>query len=166
MPTLAIGRSTISPAAEGGYTLLEIIVVLAIIGVLLALSSFVVPNSAADKLDLAAKRLLQTVQACRQGAVLSGTPTGVLLDSESYTPLQYRARWLPSSRAAEAPYQLPEGLGLDVTVTQGEPQIVCLPDGETLFTTFQLRHAVIGVYYEFEQDEFGEVAAHRVTPDS
>jgi len=136
MPTSATGRSTAERRRAAGFTLLELVVVLAILGTLVGIVGIAVPDRARARLDAELERLLGALEDCRQGAVLSGMPYGLATDGERYALERYRGRWQPLPGAAPGERALPQDIFLSVPAVPVDapaaPAVICLPSGETL----------------------------------
>lgn len=72
-------------AAQRGFTLIEILVVLIIIGVVLTFATLSVnPSSASDRLNTESQRLLALSQAAAEDAILYGQTIGIQLTRNGY----------------------------------------------------------------------------------
>lgn len=70
---------------QGGFTLIEILVVLIIIGVVLTFATLSVnPSSSSDRLDTESQRLLALSQAAADDAILYGQTIGIQLTRHGY----------------------------------------------------------------------------------
>ncbi len=167
MPISATGRST-SRRATAGFTLLELVVVLAIVGVLVGVAGIAVPDRARGRLEQAASRLAATLEDCRRGAVLSGAPGGVRLSRDGYELLTYRGEWRTSSAAHARRRLAPELVLVDATSThapdEGGPSVVCLPSGETHRPDIRIAFRERAGYVELTSDENGDIITQWVGP--
>jgi len=167
MPTSATGRST-NRRATAGFTLLELVVVLAIVGVLVTVAGIAVPDRARSRLEHAAARLAATLEDCRRAAVLSGAPGGVRLNRDGYELLTYRGEWLPSTSADARRRLAPELVLVDAPPAPGgdedNPDVVCLPSGETHRPDIRIAFRERAGYVELTSDENGDILTRWVGP--
>ncbi|MGR8921202.1 MAG: pilus assembly FimT family protein [Gammaproteobacteria bacterium] len=147
--------TSIRPAA--GFTLLELVVVIAIVGVVLATITVAVPDSARADIELEAERLLDAIESCRRTAVLGGAPAGLGVDADGYRQLRYRGRWVAAGAGGER--RIDDALAIDVQAAPrggGTPAVLCLPSGETVLPVLGLAHRASGGRVEIRTDEDGE----------
>ncbi len=171
MPTSATGRinkSVLRVAA--GFTLLEVMVVVAIIGVMLVVVRISLPNRAADTLKIESQRFVQTLNDCRDNAVLSGSPIGIRIGAQGYGLERYHRGWqaLPAI-GANAPRVLADEVELSVPPVRGAkvdagPAVVCLPSGETRLSNIVLSHRRARGHYRFLDNVDGEFIAEWLAP--
>ncbi len=170
MPTSETGRPNKPVARATGFTLLEVMVVVAIIGVMLVVVRISLPDRAADALKIEAQRFVQTLNDCRDTAVLSGNPTGIRITAGSYDLERYHHGWQPlPAVGATAPRSLPEEVSLSVPPVRGAqvetgPAVVCLPSGETRLANIALSHRRERGYYRFHDNADGEFIAEWMAP--
>lgn len=96
-------------AAEAGFTLVELLVVMAILGVVLSLVAAARPRASALRLDAAARAMAAGLRAARADAMLHGTEAVFLIDGA--------ARTYGSPRD---PRPLPTDMALDVGLAASE----------------------------------------------
>lgn len=148
----AIVGCALSMRDARGFSLIEILVVVAIVGVLALTLTLAVGGSTSRQLDRAAERFAALLgQACEQ-AQLTGREIGVVFDVEGYAFVrldgqswrsfgasgELRARRWPVSLR---PALERDGLVLDFSVTAARaPQLVCFSSGE--LTPFALTLAL------------------------
>lgn len=150
-----------------GFTLLELVVTLAIIGVMLVVAGLAVPDAARDRLTLEADRLVRTLEDCRRGAVLSATPRGLEVAGDRYRLLDYRGSWQPSA-ARDAEHALAAAMLLEARRERDAepPDVVCLPSGETVMRALRLSLEASAGHYEIDQDEAGDIVATWIEPSA
>ena len=170
MPISETGRLSRPTPRAAGFTLLEVMVVIAIIGVMLVVVRISLPDRAADALKLESQRFVQILNDCRDTAVLSGSPTGIRIDARRYRLERYHRGWqvLPAA-SANAIRALPDEVDLSVPPLRGArvepgPAVVCLPSGETRLSNIALSHRRARGYYRFYDNADGEFVAQWVTP--
>ncbi len=92
-----------------GFTLLELMVVMVLIGVLLGMVGLATGNPPARLARQEANGLIQLLQTLREQAVLEGREYGLRLEPEGYQVLRLDGEvWHPAGSA----YRLPQGLQL------------------------------------------------------
>jgi general secretion pathway protein H len=143
MPTWATGTSTERRPAERGFSLLELLVVLLIVGVTLTMATLAVgPMLGRDDGDDEAVRLAAVLRLAREQAVLQGAEHGLSLTAEGYRLMALEAEgWTPLVDTALRPRTLRptttmrlEVEGRGVALPQeppDEPQLLLLSSGET-----------------------------------
>jgi len=72
-------------SARAGFTLVELLVVMAILGLVLSLVVMARPRAATLRLDATARAMAATLRAARADAMLHGTEARVVIDGEART---------------------------------------------------------------------------------
>ncbi len=94
MPTLAIGRSIVerrAPRAQGGFTLLELLLACLIVGIVAATLSFAIPGRGTH-LAFEADRLARLLSLAREDALLRAKPVRFDGDLDGYRFLVWHDR--------------------------------------------------------------------------
>lgn len=79
-----------------GFTLVEVMVTIAIIAVMAVAVTFVVPDQQDDQLDDAAEDLYQRIRYAQEYALLRHAILGLRIDEQGYTFVQWRdQKWQP-----------------------------------------------------------------------
>lgn len=170
MPTSVTGRRTSRRRPAPGFTLLELVVVIAIVGVLIRLATLAVPDTARAGVALEADRLLAAIEHCRRGAVLSGVPGGIRIAADAWVPVRYHGGWAPAG-GADAGRRLGEGLTLraesgDAADDGDAPLVICLPTGETRQPVLEIGHRAAGARLRIAADVDGAPVGTWVEPSS
>ncbi|MDX1594533.1 MAG: type II secretion system minor pseudopilin GspH [Gammaproteobacteria bacterium] len=142
MPTWATGSSTDRRPPARGFSLLELLVVVLLIGIILTMATLAV-GPALGRHDGAeeARRLAALLQLAREQAVLRGVEHGLEVTRDGYRLLALgERRWEPLEGSPWRPRTLPEGMRLHLVVDgaalplpaspPGEPQLLLLSSGE------------------------------------
>ena len=140
-----------SPHRQSGFTLIEILVVLVVVGMLVALATFTLGgNSLRRDLDNEAQKLFLLLQTVSEQALLNNTELGLILEEESYRFLAYDEKsgsWKPLQERLYRPRDIPEWLTvtdyiendiprLSSSEDEVRPDVVLFSSGET--TPFEL----------------------------
>lgn len=125
-----------SPRDAGGFTLLEVLMVMVIIGAVSSMVSLVAPVSPERQARGEAQRLAQRVQAARESAVLEGREYGLRLAPDEYLLLRleggaWRAQGLAHRLPDALKLQLRQaGLAVQVHGQAAVPQLLALSSDE------------------------------------
>lgn len=131
-----------------GFTLLELMVVIVLIGILAGMVRFAAGSSPAREARQQARDFVAVVQQLRERAVLDGQEYGVRVQPGGYQALRLEAQdWTVVSASHRLPEGLTLGLELDGHVLhlddlQGPPQLLMLSSDET--SPFRLLIKVAG----------------------
>jgi len=148
MPTSATGTSTEAPRQGRGFSLLELLVVLLLVGIILTMATLAVaPAVGRDDGSGEARRLAALLQLAREQAVLQGYEHGLEVSRDGYRLLALQEQgWAPLQESAWRPRILPEEIRLELTIEgralslppepTGEPQLLLLSSGE--MTPFEI----------------------------
>lgn len=132
------------PKHSRGFTLLELMVVIVLIGVLLGMVSFATGNNPARQARQEASGLIQLLHKLREQAVLEGREYGVRLETDGYQVLMLDG---PDWRPAGTAYRLPAGLqlrleqegqALKLGDRPGQPHLLLLSSDETSAFTLHI----------------------------
>ena len=100
-----------------GFTLLEVLVVVMIIGVTPAVAFISLPTDQGKELEKAGKRLSALIDLARQQASIGGQERAMEVKEETYRFLsQSETSWAPISSGALRPRTLPQGMRLDLVM--------------------------------------------------
>ena len=126
-----------------GFTLLEIMVVLVLIGIITSFALLSVGGGPRERLAEEARRLAALVELHQQEAILSGEPRGIRFSRAGYAMLRQdeKGAWQPPVAADTLiQHQLPEEIALGLWIegrpaelqASGQtPQVLLLASGET-----------------------------------
>ena len=106
---------------EGGFTLLEMMVVIAVIGIIAAGVAFSVSGTGGRRLDAEAEHLRDTLQLAADQSVLDGTDMGVYLREDGYAFLKYdilTRQWQVLKDGAFRPRTLPDGFTITLELAR------------------------------------------------
>jgi general secretion pathway protein H len=161
------GRGTIR-----GFTLVEILVVIVIVGVIISFAVLSIGGRAVDeRLDNEARRLRELITLAADEAVLQGTELGFVQTAEGYAFLALReGKW--GYAAAEGPMRprllelRVDGrpvapLPLDDERVELKPQVLLLSSGEATEFSLDLRAHQHPAYYRLQGDPLGRVTLER-----
>ena len=134
---------------DRGFTLLEVMVVVAVISVILTMAILSIGNAGrGDKLVDAARRLQLVSELGSQHAVMTGKPVGVIISGPAYNFQVYdQGNWQPAHARGLKAHEFETGIWLEATDHErsdqaSTPSMMFLPDGENLLRS-------IAVYDEF-----------------
>lgn len=140
---------------SSGFTLIEILVVLVVVGMLVALATFTMGgNSLRRDLDNEVEQVFLLMQTVSEQAVLNNTEFGLLMEEEQYRFLAYDQQsgdWRPSQERLLRQRSMPEWLVVTKYVEndaprlasdedQLAPDLVLFSSGET--TPFELEFSI------------------------
>ena len=137
MRTSATGRANnryrrpLTPS--GGFTLLEVLVVLVIIGVVIGLAVLAV-DTRPEELRREGSRLASLLDLAAEEAVMNGREYRVVLHRRDYAfELLQNGKWQGSEDDMLRPRQLPDGMGLELRIEDQPQQLseAAPPPGQT-----------------------------------
>lgn len=177
MPTSGTGTLRAERAARG-FTLLEILVVVVIIGVLASFAVLSLGSRALeDRLDTEARRLQELLALAADEAVLQGVELGFIHTPGGYGFLALKdGRWLPleaagplRGRALAEPFYLElrvegrpvKAVAADVPADELKPQVLLLSSGESTEFSLDLRAQDYVPHYRLQGDAFGRLKLER-----
>ena len=120
-----------------GFTLLELMIVLVLIGVLMGMVSFATGSSPARQARQEADTFAGLIRQLREQAVLDGQEHGVRLSDAGYQAMRLGTRgWEPLSRMYPWPDALlprlsSDGYPVSLGTEDGPPQLLMLSSDET-----------------------------------
>ena len=164
--------------APRGFTLLEVLVVVVIIGVMATVAVMSIGNrSLDDRLALEARRLQELLTLAADEAVLQGVELGFVQTPEGYEFLQLKdGRWLPiedagplRARALAEPFYLSlqvDGRAVAPSRTDDgkvelKPQVVLLSSGDATEFILDLKAREYDPYYRLHGDVLGRTTLDR-----
>lgn len=167
---------------QAGFTLIEILVVVLIIGVLVTFATLSIGDRAlVDKLDSEVQRLEQLFRLAQEEAELKGVELGFRHTDERYQFLAIgpEGSWVPigdgplRERAIPAPLSLSlrvEGRAVppaqEVQENQlVEPQVLILSSGELNEFSLEISAAGLSVHYRIDGNLLGRIERRRVESD-
>lgn len=173
------GRNGLFPALHGqrGFTLIEVLIVLVIIGVIVGLAALAFRDNRADELAREAQRLRAVLALASEEAIVKSRELGLRFDADGYRffVLDDEQVWQPIEHDREfAAHELSKSLELTVLVDaralrtdQGEksgkdePQVYFFETGE-LYPAFELSlgHQDLETLYRIDANIDGTVELH------
>jgi len=165
---ISVTGSWKSKRLQIGFTLLEVMVVLVIIGVITGFAVLSVNYGSVGRLDEEARRLERLLSLARDEAIFLGRQYGVRFRPNSYEfcRLQAGGEWLPLNDSEWLPKrELPsgiqlklavEGANVDLGAAVDKPQIFFLSSGESSAFVLHIETPEQRVY-RLQADAFGQL---------
>jgi general secretion pathway protein H len=168
-------RSMARRCSNRGFTLIEIIVVVLIIGVIVSFASLALRRSSDDVLQREAERLALLMRTASDLAVMHSREYGLLLDEQAYLFLELGDDgWqMPAERAFDL-HELPEGFtltlrseGTDIVARriseqapaiEEEPQVLMMSNADITPFEIELSAFDTATRWHLGLDERGSVA--------
>jgi general secretion pathway protein H len=158
-----------SAGRERGFTLLEILVVVLIIGIVLSLTTLAFRDDIEDRLRTEVQRLAALLTLASQEAVLQGGELAIVFSPRGYHfQVLEDGKWTDARDAVLRERQLAEDLALFVEI-EGEsappggkdaeeqpPRVFLLSSGEMTPFTITLKHTNSTATYQLHGDFSGE----------
>jgi general secretion pathway protein H len=155
---------------DRGFTLIEILVAVVIIGVIVGVATLAIGNPAPDKLREETRRLAAVIGLAQEEAILQSRDFGIAFWQQGYAFHEfYQGRWLKIEKDRTLrSYQLPQGMrlqltleGIDVIMSAVElekPQIFILSSGEISQFKLQFKFSDMPAFFtELKADALGEL---------
>ncbi|MEW7990585.1 MAG: type II secretion system minor pseudopilin GspH [Candidatus Thiodiazotropha sp.] len=162
------------PAIQRGFTLIEVMVVVIIIGILINFVTISFGRSSPeDLLQTEARRLSSLLGLASEEALLRSLLIGIDISEDGYSFLYLDdGTWQPMNDNLFRPRQLPQGMAFSIASTQqsGEdeeeniPEIILLNSGEMTPFELKLSYDRIDSYYRLSGNEVGEHGLDHVAP--
>ncbi|MCC6301954.1 MAG: type II secretion system minor pseudopilin GspH [Gammaproteobacteria bacterium] len=158
-----------APGRAAGFTLLEILVVVLIIGIVLTLATLALRDDVDKRLETEARRLAALLTLASQETVLQGEEMAVAFAPQGYRfQVREEDKWVDSDDPILRKRQLPEDLSLFIEVEGDapaaggkdkdaeEPRVYLLSSGEMTPFTLTLKDRNSTKTYQLRADFGGE----------
>ncbi|MBA2491773.1 MAG: type II secretion system minor pseudopilin GspH [Gammaproteobacteria bacterium] len=153
-----------------GFTLIEILTVLVIIGIVVSMATLSLGNNAEGQVELEAERLRALIELAKEEALFDAQELGIAFWQNGYTFYRMEdQQWTPVEGDAELrPRTLPEGLSLSLELEGLEaelsaidrqrkrPQVFIMSSGEV--TPFRAELGTGETYVILKADALGNLA--------
>lgn len=159
MDASALSRRQCHLRSPRGFTLLEVLVVVTLIGIIGAAITLTIGSRSDDALVEEAEHLLGVVNYAGEAAVLGGRPYGLFITPHAYETVVFDgSHWLTAEtgsvrpvRAVPAPYVLRGKSVFDLRRREAEtPQMIFLPDGTQYFDAVAVVNETSGEQFALE----------------
>lgn len=175
-----------SRGGSAGFTLIEILVVVVIVGIIVTFATLSIGNRALDdRLETESERLQQILQLASEEAETKGIELGFRYTADGYAfyTTGKAGKWEPYPTAGPLrPRQLPQPFYLELQVegrpvppavdaqdgkdVKIEPQFLLLSSGEIMAARLDLKAPGYAPYYRIECSELGKVTRTRIEDGS
>jgi general secretion pathway protein H len=155
-------------ATQNGFTLIEILVVLVIIGLMAALAVFTMGGSSQQReLEVEVQDLYLRMQVVSEQAVLNNLEAGLVIDTDNYQFVVFddeTQAWKASPERLFQAHALPPWLSVDATVASDAPRLTS--DNKTLRPSVVFFSSGENTAFEIELRVKGQaLAPHRLYSD-
>ena len=120
-----------------GFTLLELMIVIVMVGVLLGMVSFAGGGSPARQVRQEAEAMVQVIHQLRERAVFEGQEYGLRLSTDGHRVMRKEAHgWEPVGELTDWPLSVRlrlqlDGYWVELDADQGPPQLLMFSNDET-----------------------------------
>ena len=169
----AVPPDQISPG-QGGFTLVEVLVVVVIIGILINFSVLTLrSHSPIEQLEEESRRLMSLIRIGSEEALLRSRFIGIDVTETGYAFLRLEEEtWQPVDDTLFRSRELPEDMSISLTLAQppGDdeeertPEIILLNSGEMTPFDFKLSTIHSDDYYRLIGNETGELSLEMISP--
>jgi general secretion pathway protein H len=145
-----------------GFTLLELMIVLVLVGVLLGMVSLASGGSPARQVRQEAEAMAQVIHQLRQRAVFEGQEYGLRLSADGYRVMRLGVRgWEPVAALSRWPRNVrarlkEDGYSIELGADEGLPQLLMLSNDETSAFTLTFEPGT-RTWLSLSSDGIGEV---------
>ncbi len=164
-----------------GFTLLEILLVVVIIGILTSIVGYAVSGNSQRLLEREVNRLQQVLTMVADEALLSGMDYGFVMEADRYRIVRFNTEntyWEPAENDAFSSHQLPEGMGMSITL-EGEklnlikqenneagkpalnPGVLLLSSGEMTDFSIHINSMHSSARFTVFSDQYGDIKISR-----
>jgi general secretion pathway protein H len=158
------------PRPTHGFTLLELLVTLVIIGIVVSMATLSLGTSETQQVEEAGDRLMALIELAKEEALFNAQELGIVFWQSGYAFMRLEnQQWKPLTVDSELrPRSLPEGLsiylrleGLEVELPRAmgdrrQPQVFILSSGEV--TPFQAEIGTSDVFITLSADPLGNLS--------
>ena len=149
MMTSVAGGWSVKPRHASGFSLMEMLVVLMVVGVLYAMAGSLLSLAVVDPLQEEVERLRGRISLLQDEALVRSQPLAIGMDARGYAFFVLNDQQKPEPLTNDGlfkPYSFPQGYkhsltlqGVDVVLDKLHPQIFVFPGGEMTGFEWRLR---------------------------